>query len=209
MVELARQAAQFGNESILNRFGAENSAALTSAQFGQQGQAATNAALAQQAGFQNQARQQGMGELFALRNQPLNEITALLSGSQVQNPAQMGAATPQTGVGGVDYTGLVNQKYQSELASSQAAMGGLFGLLSAPFAMFGASDRRLKRAIERIGTLVNGLPWYRFNYIWDAPDAPPRKGLMSDDVRKKVPEAVSTDWLGFDRVNYTMAMGAA
>ena len=34
----------------------------------------------------NAARQQYLNEQFALRNQPINEITALLSGSQVQQP---------------------------------------------------------------------------------------------------------------------------
>lgn len=152
-------------------------------------------------------RQQAYTEALQNRNQPINEITALMSGSQVSMPNQV--QTPQTGVAGVDYTGLVNQKYQSELQASQAKMGGLFGLLSAPFAMFGSSDRRLKRAIKRIGTLINGLPWYRFNYIWDAPEAAPREGLMSDDVRAKIPAAVVVDDDGFDMVNYTLAMRVA
>ena len=80
-------------------------------------------------------RQQAFNEASYERNQPLNEIGALLSGSQVQGPQFTN--TPQTSVGGVDYAGLVNQQYQSKLASSQAKMGGLFGLLSAPFAAFG------------------------------------------------------------------------
>lgn len=73
-------------------------------------------------------RQQGFSEALATRNQPINEITALLSGSQVSNPATMSPSTPQAGVGGVDYTGLVNQQYQSQLQNSNAMLGGLFGL---------------------------------------------------------------------------------
>jgi hypothetical protein len=79
-------------------------------------------------------RQQSYTEALQERNQPLNEISALLSGSQVAMPQFQ--STPQTGVGGVDYTGLVNNKYQAEVQQSNAAMGGLFGLLSAPFQMF-------------------------------------------------------------------------
>lgn len=75
-----------------------------------------------------QGRSQAFGESLATRNQPLNEITALLSGSQVSNPAQMSGPTPQASVGGVDYTGLVNQQYQSRLQNSNAKLGGLFGL---------------------------------------------------------------------------------
>lgn len=80
-------------------------------------------------------RQQAFNEASYERSQPLNEIGALLSGSQVQQFQPIN--TPQASVGGVDYTGLVNQQYQGKLANSQAKMGGLFGLLSAPFAMFG------------------------------------------------------------------------
>jgi hypothetical protein len=152
-------------------------------------------------------RGQAFSEALAQRNQPLNEIIGLMSGSQIQNPAQMSGATPQTGVGGVDYTGLVNQKYQSELNNYQSKMGGLFGLGTAAITAF--SDRRLKRDIERIGTLVNGLPWYRFNYVWDGDETAPREGLMSDDVRQFMPDAVIIDTAtGFDTVNYSAAMGA-
>jgi hypothetical protein len=79
-------------------------------------------------------RQQAFNEASYERSQPLNEIGALLSGSQVQQFQPIN--TPQTSVGGVDYTGLVNQQYQAKVANSQAKMGGLFGLLSAPFGMF-------------------------------------------------------------------------
>lgn len=79
-------------------------------------------------------RSQAFQEASAERAQPLNEIIGLLSGSQVQQPQFVN--TPQTNVAGVDYTGLVSDKYKADTAASQAKMGGLFGLLSAPFGMF-------------------------------------------------------------------------
>lgn len=79
-------------------------------------------------------RQQAFQEASYERGQPLNEISALLSGSQVQAPQFVN--TPQTQVGGVDYTGLVNNKYNADVQRSQAKMGGLFGLAAAPFGMF-------------------------------------------------------------------------
>lgn len=79
-------------------------------------------------------RQQGFQEAQALRTEPINEITALMSGGQVSQPQF--SATPQTGVAGVDYTGLVNNKYQADLQASQARMGGLFGLASAGLGLF-------------------------------------------------------------------------
>lgn len=78
-------------------------------------------------------RGQALDELLQMRNQPLNEITALMSGSQVSQPRW--SATPQASVGGVDYGGMVRDKYQADLAAAQmkaqsqnALMGGLFGL---------------------------------------------------------------------------------
>lgn len=79
-------------------------------------------------------RQQAVNEALTERNQPLNEIIGLLSGSQVQQPQFVN--TPQSNVAGVDYSGLVSDKYKADVAKSQSAMGGLFGLLSAPFGMF-------------------------------------------------------------------------
>lgn len=73
-------------------------------------------------------RGQAFGESLATRNQPLNELSALLSGSQVSNPAQMSGATPQASVGGVDYAGLVQDNYQAKVAQHNAMLGGLFGL---------------------------------------------------------------------------------
>lgn len=73
-------------------------------------------------------RGQAFGEAVTTRNQPINEITALLSGSQIANPGAVSPATPQAGVGGVDYTGLVSDNYQAQLANSGAMLGGLFGL---------------------------------------------------------------------------------
>lgn len=146
-------------------------------------------------------RQQGFQEAQALRTEPINEITALMSGGQVSQPHF--GQTPQTGVGGVDYTGMVNDQYKAQVANSQAEMGGLFGLLSAPFQMFKFSDRRLKSCIRRVGTLFNGLPVYLYK-IGNRIEI----GLMADEVGEAVPEAVITHPSGFKMVRYDLATGA-
>jgi hypothetical protein len=145
-------------------------------------------------------RSQAFGESIAQRNQPINEITALMSGSQVSNPAQMSGATPQASVGGVDYTGLVNQQYQGKLASHNAMMGGLFGLAGAavPF----LSDERAKKDITRVGTLDNGLPVYLYRYKSGGGF---HIGLMAQDVEKVRPEAV-TEIEGMKAVYYDRAV---
>lgn len=81
-------------------------------------------------------RGQAFSEMQATRNQPINEIMALLSGSQVSMPQAAGfngAQAPTT-----DVAGLINTNYNQRLqnwqqknAMGQSILGGLFGLGSA------------------------------------------------------------------------------
>jgi hypothetical protein len=148
----------------------------------------------------NTTAQQALTE----RNQPLNEMMAMLSGSQVQQPSY--ANTPQTPVSGVDYAGLVGQKYQSDMANYQNKMGGLFGLggsvlggwAKTGFAM--PSDRRLKTDIRRVGRTDKGLPVYTYRYKHYGPV---HMGVMADEVEEIIPEAV-VEVNGFKHVRYDM-----
>lgn len=74
-----------------------------------------------------------LSSLLTERNQPLNEITALLSGSQITNPVQQNVAG--VNVAGTEYAGLVQAGYDNELAAYNAkqqglgkALGGMFGI---------------------------------------------------------------------------------
>lgn len=149
-----------------------------------------------------QGRGQAFGEALATRNQPLNELTALLSGSQVSNPASMSGAAPQTQVGGVDYAGMVQDNYQSRLQGHNAMLGGLFGLAGAGAGMFNPislSDERAKENIERVGETDGGLPLYRYNYKGESE---PRFGPMAQEVDKMQPEASGPSMFGLRTVNY-------
>lgn len=75
-----------------------------------------------------QGRSQAFGEAKTIYDAPVNTISALLSGSQVSNPAMQSGATPTAPVAGVDYAGLVGQQYQAESRNYQSALGGLGGL---------------------------------------------------------------------------------
>jgi len=89
----------------------------------------------------NQLALQGRGTALNEVNMPINQITALLSGSQVQNPnvqMQTPGAIPTT-----DNAGIINQNYNQQLgawqqdtANRNSMLGGLFGagatLLGAP-----------------------------------------------------------------------------
>jgi hypothetical protein len=156
---------------------------------------------------------QAASESIAQRNQPINEITALMSGSQVASPTF--SSTPQTSVAGTDIAGITqnsyldaNQQAQQSVQANNAMMGGLFGLAGT---LGGAgitkySDRRLKRYIRRIGRSVNGLNLYSFQYVWGGPF---EIGLMADEVARVKPKAVSRDGNGFLMVDYSAAMEAA
>lgn len=82
-------------------------------------------------GLQGQDRQRAIEEAAYIRNLPLNETSALMSGTQIQNPT-FGAATP-TGIANTDYSGLVQNNYNQQLASynkAQANKGSTFGAIA-------------------------------------------------------------------------------
>ena len=73
-------------------------------------------------------RGQALAELQAIRNQPINEISALMSGSQVSQPNWISPS--QTSLPATDYAGLMNNNYNQQLAgynAEQAATGNLLG----------------------------------------------------------------------------------
>lgn len=146
-------------------------------------------------------RGQAVQEALAQRNQPINEITALLNGSQVSQPNFIN--TPQSPVAGVDYVGLKNQQYQaqmqaynSQVASKNAMMGGLFGMLGSGITAF--SDRRLKTEIKKEGKLGDTLNVYSYRY---KAGGPRQMGVMAQEVEKKIPEAVH-EVSGYKAVDY-------
>lgn len=152
----------------------------------------------------NQLALQGNSQAFQQaayeRSNPINETSALLSGSQVTQPGQTFTSTPQTQVGGVDYTGLVNNNYNQQVAAQNAqmgALGGLFGTIGLGAMKF--SDRRLKSDIERIGTTPHGLPFYEYTIFGRR-----ERGVMAQEVEQIMPEAVVMHPSGFKMVNYSM-----
>lgn len=171
-----------------------------SAAYDQEMQRLTNANTDQLNQLALTGRQMGFNEALAMRNQPLNEIIGLMSGSQIQNPNATFAQTPQSGVAGVDYTGLVNQKYQADMNAYNARMGALGGLFGSAMGMFSFSDRRLKENIERIGQTDTGTPVYKFNYIGQKQT---HIGYMAQDLLETQPDAVRKGSDGYYRVDYS------
>ena len=152
-----------------------------------------------------QGRGQAVNEAMSQRNQPINEISALMSGSQVSNPAAPGV--PQAGVANTDVAGITNNAFNQQMQvanannqSNNAMMGGLFGLGS--MGLYKWSDRELKTNIKRIGTAANGLPIYAYRY---KAGGPMQIGFMAQDVEKVRPEAVQ-EFGGFKAVDYGRAV---
>jgi hypothetical protein len=159
--------------------------------------------MAQQYGLQANSYNQGLNTAIQQRQEPLNELAAMLTGSQVQQPNFVN--TPQQQVQPVDIAGLTygsanlaNQQYAQQLQANSAQTQGLYGLLGAG-AMAGAlawSDRRLKTEIRRIGSW-RGLGLYTWRYVWGVGGV----GFMADEVREAYPHAVRR-FLGYDLVDY-------
>lgn len=83
--------------------------------------------------FGNTALQQQLAQALQQRDLPINEITALLSGSQVQNPQfpgyQGATAAPAPLFAGTQAQGAWDQNiYNQQVAQRNAMMGGLFNL---------------------------------------------------------------------------------
>ena len=82
-----------------------------------------------QANFNNNLRTAQVGEREAIKNAEINRLIGILSGAQVQNPTIPGYFTQ--GVGAPDYSGLVQNNYNQQVGSYNAALGGVADLAGA------------------------------------------------------------------------------
>lgn len=141
----------------------------------------------------NNALQSQLG----IRNQGINEISALAGGAQVQTPQFGGVNSP--GLAGTDVAGIANQGYANAMGQYNAGQKGLGGLFDAGLGLLKLSDRRAKTDIERIGQTDAGTPIYKFRY---AHGGPVQIGYMAQDLLETQPDAVTMGPDGFYRVNY-------
>jgi hypothetical protein len=95
--------------------------------------------------------------------------------------------------------GGITQAGTATTAGTQASTGLAGAFLS------GFSDRRGKKDIQRAGTLANGVPVYRFRYLWQDADEPLRLGVMADEV-EHIPGAVARTETGLAFVDYGKVM---
>ena len=198
---------------------AANNTQLANAAIGQNfGQGATSAGLYNQAQnqqfnqglassqFANTAQQQSMAQQLGLYNQPLNQITALMSGSQIQNPTFQGyqganvAAAPT--FAGAQAQGQYNQGlYGQQMAGYNAQTAGLGALAGAAGTAAGGiwSDARLKSNIVKIGQHPLGIGVYEYDIFGQR-----QIGVMAQELIHVLPEAVTLEPNGYMSVNYEM-----
>lgn len=69
-----------------------------------------------------QRRNQAINEYTTQRNAPLNEYSALTSGTQIQNPSFSSAGSG--GIQPVDYASLVNNQYNAQMGAYNAKVAG-------------------------------------------------------------------------------------
>lgn len=133
-----------------------------------------------------------------IRDQPLNELNALRTGSQVNMPSfqptqySMGAQGPNTmqALQGQSawQQGLYNQQVQQQNNQTQ----GLVGLGAAFF-----SDRRLKSNIVKVGDDARGFGIYDYDLFGKR-----QRGVMADEVERVLPDVVVTMPNGYKAVYY-------
>lgn len=140
----------------------------------------------------------------ALRNQPINEITALMSGGQVSQPNfnDGSAATIPT----TDNAAIINQDYANRVAAANQSNAGIGSALSGLGSIFALSDERTKKNIKPVGK-ANGQKIVKFEYKKGFGKPGIKVGMLAQDVEKKTPEAVVTGRDGLKRVNYGIALG--
>ena len=164
----------------------------------------------QGAQFANTAQQQALAQAIQGRQMPLNEISALMSGSQIQNP-QFGAysgsnvvAAPVFGAAQLQAQNAQNT-YNQQIAQQNANTGGLFQLGGALLGGAGAaggfgalfSDRRLKFNIVKVGDHPLGIGIYEYDIFGNR-----ERGVMAQELMQVMPDAVHQHPSGYFMVDY-------
>ena len=164
---------------------------------------------AAQAGSQlDAASYQGLNPLFQASGMIPQFNQASYSGlPEILNTASVGAGLPYTGMQaynnslGTLFNGGTQQTSNGLLGGVGTALGGLAGGIgSAGGVTKFFSDRRLKRDIEKVGELEDGLGLYTWRYVWGDNR---HQGVMADEVAALRPWALGPTVAGYATVDYS------
>jgi hypothetical protein len=160
-------------------------------------------------GVGQQARQQALQEQAYLRNEPLNTLSAVRTGAQVQGPQFVNSAQQAT-TAGPDLLGAANMQYNAQMGDFNAKQAAQQNFNQGLMSLGGAammSDIRTKENIVPIGVLNNGLTLYSFEYKDEFKGHPlasegVQVGVMAQEVEQVYPYAITTLNDGYKAVNY-------
>lgn len=142
----------------------------------------------------------GFQNAQATRNQPINEITALMSGGQVSSP-NFQTSPYQSVIPTTNNADIISNYDNARIQAAQANMNFAGGLFSSVLGVL--SDERVKEDKKKVGETDDGIGLYTFRYK----GSPAMQfGMMAQEVEKKKPKAVTTGPDGLKRVNYERAM---
>ena len=162
-------------------------------------------------GVGQQARQSALQEQAYLRNEPLNTLSAVRTGAQVQGPTFVNPAM-QANTAGADILGATQMGYNAQMGAANAQNAANNAMTQGLFSLGGAgitamSDIRTKENIKAVGWLPNGLPVYEYEYKSEFKDHPlaghgTHTGVMAQEVEVMYPNAVITLHDGYKAVDY-------
>ena len=156
----------------------------------------------QGAQFANTASDQDLARALQLRSQPLNEVTALMGASQIQNPQFQGYTGTNINAAPI-YQSVADQgnyamnAFGQKMAGRNANVAGIGNLAGSAMMAAALSDVRLKSNIERVGTHPLGIGVYEYDI-----DGHRERGVMAQEVLNVKPEAVIMRDDGFYMVDY-------
>ena len=168
---------QFGAQFAEGRRGARSAEQQFGAQFGEQLRARELGERRQSYADQTTADQRQLSNLA--------QVLALagVSSPQFQQNENSAIQSP-------DLLGATYNSHAARAQNKQNQQSGLLGLGKLGLSAYSAglfSDRRLKKNIEYIGTLLSGLAYYSYQYIWGGDT---QFGVMADEVVNIFPEAI-------------------
>lgn len=141
----------------------------------------------------------------AARQQPLTELSSIMTGAQPQMP-QFQPVQYAGGMTGPNMSGAAGAAgqyagnvYNQQVAQQNALTSGLLGMGGMIGAGYMLSDRRLKSNIKRISTHRLGIGIYDYDL-----DGLRQRGVMADELEQVLPFAVATLPSGYKAVHYWM-----
>lgn len=160
-------------------------------------------------GVGQQARQSALQEQAYLRNEPLNTLSAVRTGAQVQGPQFVNSAQQAT-TAGPDLLGAAGMGYNAQMGDFNAKQAAQANLNQGLYSLGGAammSDIRAKENIKAVGVMPNGLTLYSFEYKDEVKSHPMagngiHVGVMAQEVEQVFPYAVKTLDDGYKVVDY-------